>query len=631
MLVTMRGIAGSVFAKILLGLLVLSFGVWGIGDIFRYNNSDALVTVDGSTITTREFKRTLDREISGLRRSLGTQYSTDLIKNLGIPEQVLQEMINRILVHNEAARMNIQLSDAAIFNILRNNPSFQTETGGFDKFLFRRIIEQMGVSESDFIQEVKKDEEDKILRDALLSPPALPQSHVKTVHAAHMQERTADLLLFSEGVSDGKAVPEEEELKEFHQTNAQQFTLPEFRRLSYVIISAEALAKTITVSQEEVEAAYKQSIIRSASPEKRMVEQLLFTSEDKAKSALVQLRAGKAMELVAKNEGVLNANALSLGKIKENDVPEGAGGIVFSQKVGVFSEPYKSSFGWHIFHVSAIEPGHVTPFSQAAPPLRKSLAAQKAHDALYRLTHTIEDALASGATLEETAHSAGFDVLKLSPIDKNGNSQNGGKLPTPLLDGFLSTSFNLADNESSTLTSAGTDRYYIVRVDEIIPAKLRPFADVKSAVTTAWKKELAQKVLNKNVKEAHEALAAGSSTKEVAQKFGARIINSGKLARSSEKTSTGVALTRPLVDGIFSHGTGKATGFYKLPGGDYAIAVIREIGKQPSGEANAKEMAAISQKLQKHYADELLLQYIYHLRAEHSVHVNQELFETLLN
>ncbi len=627
MLSAMRDKAGGIFAKILLGLLVVSFAIWGIEDIFRHGGQTTVAKVAGKTISAVEFRQALDRELEGFRRILGPKFSDELIKSMGIPQQVLERMIYRMLLQKEAERLHINLDDKAVFTLIKNNPVFRNDTGSFDKQLFEQAVQNMNMSEADFVNEMRKDEIARLVTETLLSGLVIPPALLSAMVDATGQQRTADLMLFLPSPSLVKDAPTDEELITYQREHAQAFTVPEYRTLSYVILSPKTLSSNISVTEDEIRRAYEEKLPQISLPEKREVEQLLFKNSEEAHSAYEEIKSGASFARIMKKYQILNGNATKLGQLTRNEVPENAGDTVFNLKANGYSEPYQSSFGWHIFHVTAIEPAKVPALAELKSSLEKQVAQKKAETALFDSANKMEDALAGGTALEEAAKDAKLPIVRLGPIDNSGKDAEGKKPENfPSYPNFLDISFGLSQGEVSSLTNGQAAEYFIVRADKVQPAKIRALGEVKPQVAAAWKKEQADLIIERQAREAEKALAGGASATNVVSQHGGTIVTIGLIERNAD-TAAGYKLTREMLDDIFSLAPAQPGKLHLMPGGGYAIPILKSVSPVTHA-ANATHVAEMKKALTQNYINELFTQYMHYLEGKYSVRINHDALES---
>ena len=147
MLNTLRESTGSWIVKIFLGLLVLSFAVWGIGDLFRLKPDAAVVTVADTKISGREFLNDFNRQVRRMQQSLGPTFDTQQARQLGMVDQVIQQAVTRALYDQEVAELELTISDADIVAWIQQSSAFKNSFGRFDKLRFEQVIAQNGFNE----------------------------------------------------------------------------------------------------------------------------------------------------------------------------------------------------------------------------------------------------------------------------------------------------------------------------------------------------------------------------------------------------------------------------------------------------------------------------------------------------
>src|SRR5690348_10357233 len=136
MLQAIRSKAGSFVVKALFALLILTFGVWGIGDIFRTRSADTVVaSVGGHSISAEELQTAVRRALEQLSMRFGNAIDLQQAKQLGLIDQTLTQLVDRSLIDQEVARLQLDTSDDLIRNAITGNPSFRGSDGRFDRGL----------------------------------------------------------------------------------------------------------------------------------------------------------------------------------------------------------------------------------------------------------------------------------------------------------------------------------------------------------------------------------------------------------------------------------------------------------------------------------------------------------------
>lgn len=468
MLNSLRSIAGSWSAKILLLLLVVSFGVWGIGDVLRTSGRNPTIATIGATeISAAEYLHALHREAENLRASMGGDYSPDMLKNPMLNGWVLRQLVNNALMRQEADAIGLVPGDAEVVRRIRSDQMFQDNSGNFDKKIFEARLSGLGMSEKNYVKELKAELATSILMDTLTGTIPVPATEVRTLLEAREERRSVTVYALTPELVSNVAVPDEKQIKAYYDAHSKEFTVPEYRNLSYVAMTAADVRKDAPVSQDQLKAAYNERIDEFKRPERRTIEQLLFASEEQAKKAYDMAKGGTPFDDIAAQMPVLNKDTIMMGKVEKKDLILGADDAVFALPKDGVTTPIQSAFGWHVFHVTGIVPPATLSLEEARPTLEKELKQQNAENGLSHLTNAFEDALAGGNTLAEAARDQGLKVLTVGSVDHQGNAQNGRpNRALPDLDRFLDK-MDYADNPNVILTERGASFGYNTLVTDM--------------------------------------------------------------------------------------------------------------------------------------------------------------------
>lgn len=633
MLNTLRNQSGSLWAKLLLILLVLSFGVWGVGDMLRASGRNAPVAVVGGTDISRvELARAIEQESEAIRQMMGQNYSPEMLKTLGVANQALEKLINLRLLEIEAHRIGLLPSDDDVAEYIRQMPPFLDQQGKFSKDRVRAILSNKGISEAQLAADVRQQLGTNVLTGifSLISPA--PQAAAKHLHNILQESRTADLLVLP--ASSVKEIPaaDEEVLKAYHQQHAGQFVAPELRSLSYIVLKTAEIGKANPPSEDDIKAAYEERRAEFQQPETRNVAQLIFGSEELAKKAAELIKSGTKFADIP-NNAELAATKQQLGPIEKSTLPEQAAEVVFSMNEGETSQPIQTPFGWHIFRVGKIQPGGIRSLDDVRERLTHDLMLRNNESKISDISAQLEDSLAGGSTLEEAAQPFGLKVEKLPPVTKQGKDAQGN---TPQafaqFPRMLELAFRLDEKSESPLTPADEGVYFIVRVEKVEPEHLRPLDEVRKDVVKGWEAEQRLKKLHSMADDIATQLQQAADAAKLAPTYGS-LISTGKLTRTSAQMQNGKYLPPDMIDELFRLKPGKATKSYQFDGNNYAIAILRSVdanAKSADTNETKDQILEIRSSLSDTMKNELLQQYIMSLRARYDVQVNDTVLQDMM-
>lgn len=625
MLTAIRTHTKSLVVKILAGLLVVSFAVWGIEDMFTLATSSAspifeVGSLEGDEDVIRDEVR---RQIRRLRPMFGNQFTVDQAKALGIVESVVQRQIDDTALRLASQGMGIEISDDLVSKEIRNTPGFQA-FGSFDRARFLRILNKNLMTEARYIAAIRGELSNNQLLDSFTSKTA-PKMLVDSVYRHRQEKRIAETIVVSDSTQQKISEPDQPTLIGYHKDKASLFTAPEYRALSVVRLDAADLAGEILVANNEVKEAYEARVDEFTTPETRNVKQMIVAEEADAKRASEALSQGRDFAAVAMEIAKMDATAIDLGRVGRADMPfPELTDAVFALKSGESSAPQKSPLGWHVFSVNGIQLGGTKTFDGVKDRLTKDIAMEKAIDSLFELANKLEDSLGGGATLEETASQLNLKVVKFDAVDRSGKGKDSKPISNLPGGDFIGIAFSTEEGAESPLSETGNDGYFVLRVDGITAPVLKPLDTIKAEVIQAWKDE---KRAEKS-KQAATAIVArvnsGTLLNAIASEMGLEIMTSPALTRQPGKNSGG--LPQPLVDKIFSLSKGEAA--MARSGSGYAVGRLKEVTTAVPA-ADKEGLDKISDQLGLALQEDIFTQLAGGLRDRYGVTVNRQAIDGL--
>jgi len=560
MLHAMRKGASGWLAKGLLLLLVASFGLWGIGsDMLGSSAGSDVIEVGDETITIGEFQREYQNQIVSLSNVYRQRISREQARQLGLLENTVRILTDRLLLSEKAKALGLGATDAAVLDEIRNGPTFKNEAGVFDRFRFQEYLRQTGYSEAEFVEVLRKD----LMRQQLLStfaldPSVTPEILVDTLFNYQQEKRSASYIELANSNVKNAPAPTDDQLQTFIEENPQAYTAPEYRKASFISLTPELFTSQVSVTDAEMIEEYEGRKNEFDIPENRHIQQMIFEDEATAKAAAALISAGSEFATVAKDQLQLTPEDIDLGETGKAELFEELQEPVFSVLVDGVTPPVKTDLGWHLVKVTKITPAKLQTLEEVKDRIKRSVALRKAVDIVYEKSTALEDEFAGGATIEEAAKAADVPVTNTDWIDAGGLTPNGTpatKLPaTPE---FLPELFAKAKDADIDLTETRSGNYFAVSTVDIKPSALKALTDVKNAATSAWTANW-QKDENQKLAEALlEKLKSGTSLEDAATS-----------ANVTVKTADAALRSRPA-QGFSAKA---AEDLFGLKEGDYALA-----------------------------------------------------------
>lgn len=619
MLQAIRSKAGSFVVKALFALLILTFGIWGIGDIFRNRGTDtAVATVGDRSIPAEELQTALRRALEQLSARFGTAIDMQQAKQLGLVDQTLAQLIDRSLIDQEAVRLRLDVSDDLIRNVITANPSFRGSDGHFDGGLFNAVLAANNLTEDRYVALLRHDVPRNDLLHAVTAGAIAPQPVVDLLYRYRNEKRTGDIVALPiAGVPD-VGQPSEDELKAFYEKHQDLFRAPEYRGFTLVSLSPSDVAKGIEIPEAKLKEEYDQRQDELQIPERRDMEQILAPSEEKAKEAEAALAAGKDWREVATTIAGQAPDTIDLGLMRREELPKALGEVAFELPLDKPSEPVKTPLGWHILRAVKIEPPVAQTFDEAKPKLEADLAQQEAVDRIYKVANNVDDALAGGATLSDAAEKFGLKTTLVEVVDNAGHDPQDKPVTLPVSAGdILKLAFATDEGQTSRVTETPDGAIFAVHVDKTIPSHVKPLDEVKDKAVAAWQADRRREIVAKEAEELAAAVTPGTRLATVAGEKALKATTSPPFTRHPENDT---AVPPPLVGKLFAARPGEvvtasdATGSY--------VAQLDEV--QRPEDVSQTAAAGLSHELDTAEQVDLAEEFTRALRARFPVEIHRE-------
>jgi len=619
MLQAIRSKADSLFVKVLFALLIVSFVGWGVYYALPKLGSDTSVAFVGDQkITPEQLNQSVRQRITQLRQVFGAGFDIEQAKQLGVVDQQLGELINNALIGLEVNRLQLAIGDDAVRGVIFGDPNFKSATGQFDRQRYQQILAQSGMSEAQYESGLRANIVRRELVQSVVSGVAAPKPLVDALYHIRAEKRVAETVFLPYALVTDVGQPSESDLQDFHDKHPDLFRAPELRSFTVAIMNVDDLAKTLTVSDDELRDEYQKRLDEFQTPERRHVEQILAPDQATADQIESALKGGKTFAAAAE-AAKLSGNPLDLGTVTQKDLPDPQiASAAFALAKDGISDPIKSAFGWHILHVVAIEPARVEAFDQAKPKVLTEMQRAQASDAIDRLSKRADDELAASNNLEKLASDLGMKLVSPADVDKTGHTVNGGavEIPPPS-DEILQTVFGTEQGQMSNVTDTSDGGFYVIRVDKVTPSMVRPLSDVHDRVLSAWQQAQRIDRVGKQAKEILDAVNGGTALKDVAAQRSLQTTTTSKL----ERQGNAGGLPDTLVTALFHVKPHQAASGQSADGA--YVAELTEIIPADT-VADKAQVNQLTQQLASTLQQDLLTQYEAALRQHFSVTIDRD-------
>ncbi len=625
MLDSLRKSSSGWIAKGLMGLLVISFAVWGVNDVFTGFSTNAVATVGGEPITSDRFQIALDQKVRDFSQRIGQPVTRGEAYKYGLDRSTLSELIGLKAFDIGAKKAGLAVGDAVVGANITQDQGFNNAFGKFDRQAFEMTLQQMGISERTYIEDRRAYLVRLQLNGALESANVVPASVLDAITRFQNETRRAKYIILPPAAVGDIATPDEKVLTAYYDKAAIHFTTPETRDFTVADLNIEDLIANAVISEDALKAAYENRRAEFDQPERRIVTQIPFPTEDAAKAADERLKKGEPVSKLVSELG-LEMKDVELGDIARGEMlSQELGDAAFALPEGKFSDPVKGPLGFVILHVTKITPAVPSTFESAKGKLRVLMASEQAQNEVYDIQNTIEDARAGGASLEEVAAKNHLSLTKFKGVTANGTDLKGDTpVGLPTFKDLMKTVYANEIGDQIPPGDTGRGGYFWINVDNVTPAKQKPFAEVRADVEKLWKDETRKAKLAELAMSLAERGNKGETIEKIATSIGRSALLSPPILRSSEsETFSRLAVTR-----LYAQPEG---GFVSGPVGFGDSMIVMQVANitVPETDVTSKDYAALKEQLQGALSTDQLLTVVGGYQKSLGVEINSQLLTRL--
>lgn len=589
-------------------LAMLIFGLGGFGITSFGGGTVAIGKVGDREITVDDYARALQQEINAFGAQFGQQVTFAQAQALGIDRSVQSAVVTRAALDNEAARVGISVGDETVAAEVMATQAFQGVSGSFDRETYRMQLERLNFSESDFEADLRRDVARQLLQGAVAGGFAAPEALTDTLYAWSAERRGFSLLRLTEAALTAPLpAATDADLAEFHQAGIDRYTRPEAKRLAYVALLPETLAAQITVSDDDIRAAYEARRAEYVVPERRLVERLVFPDDAAAAEAKARLDAGESFESLVQARGLALAD-IDLGDVTRADLGA-AGEAVFALAEPGVAGPLPSDLGPALFRMNAVLAAQETTLEAVRDTLAAEIALDDARRAIADKVEAVDDLLAGGASFDDLVRE---QAMEKGTLDYAPTAED---LPAFAADpGFRAAAEAVAEGDFPEALLLDDGALLAIQFVEIVPATPIPLEAVKDRVAADWRADALQKALSARAVEIKAAVEGG-----------ARLETLGIVSRTAAIARDGTVENAPsdLVAQVFRMAEGDLA--VVESGGFTGVVQLDAITPAASEGADAEALkAAIAAQAEQALAQDAFLLFGAALQAEAGISLDQQ-------
>lgn len=626
MLDSLRSASRSWISKLLLGVLVLSFGVWGIADVFRGGmTGNAALTAGGSEVSATDYRFAYEQQVMRLSQQFRQRLTREQAKSIGVENQVLAQLAAGVVLDEGARNMQLGLSKDGIARLTAEDPAFQDASGNFNRAQFDAVLRQSGIRAQDYLENRAKVARRQQMVEAATDGIKMPDAMLKALALYQGESRSVDYITIPVEKSDAIPAPSDDALKAYFDAHKDEYKAPEYRKVTYVKLEPADIADPAAVTQEEINEYYEKNKARYGTIEQRTIEQIGFADEAAANAAQEKIAAGTSFLDIGKEQGKTEDD-LKLGTFEKSAIPDQTiADAAFALAENGVSPVVKGGFGPVILRVTKIDPAHVKPLSEVEAEIRTTLANNIAASSISGIHDSYEQQRSDGASMADVAKGLSLKTVTVDAVDAEGNDPSGKPVELPNGQALLAAAFQAEqgfDNDALTMGNVG---YLWYQIDGVTPARDRTLDEVKDKVVAAWKGEEAVKRLNQRLEDLKKRLDGGATLDAIASELGLEKQTKRGVTRSTNDADIGSAAAAQIF-----RGPNGFTGTAAAPSDDAQILFKVTEVTEPASAGPDTIPEQQRNYLSTALSDDVLEQMVGELQKQYPVKINQTVINNAL-
>jgi peptidyl-prolyl cis-trans isomerase D len=615
MLHTLRAFAKTWIAKILLAVLVVSFGAFGINNVISDLGSNTVAHIGDQDITSQDFQRAYQAQINNVAQQIGKLPTSQEAMAMGIPSQVISRLASDAVINKFGANMGLGASDDHISKMLQQDPSFKNALGQFDQTAFAQALQQNGFTEAQYLGDQVKTARRQQVAVGLFGDAAIPDAALELANRYNGDTRTINYFVLNAINIPSIPDPTDADLTAYLKAHQTDYRTEETRTADVMVLSPDVLASGKKITDDAIATEYERTKATLVKVEKRAIKQAVLTN-DQATAFQIGQAAGKSFDDMVKAAAVTVTDLGSLSKEGITDATLAT--AAFGLKQGDFVL-IPGIQGKRAITVTNIEPGGQISLADAKADIAKSLALQQAKTEFGNDLDQIEDLRAGKQPLATIAQRYGLKVATVT-LTASGDALSAvPDLAAADRARVAQTVFTAKpDALTPSIQISGSENVWF-DLKTVVPARDQTLAEVHDAIAKAWTKEKTDAGMKTEADKIVADLKAGKTFDDIASSLNQFPILSQPLTRQGDKTAgeASTVLNTTVATAVFNGGANHYG--YAVDGdGDYVIFQVTAITPATGAPADQIKTAVTNSVRDSLYGD-----FVSGLRQDDGLKLNQ--------
>ncbi|MDB5566340.1 MAG: PpiC-type peptidyl-prolyl cis-trans isomerase [Tardiphaga sp.] len=610
---------GKTVMTVVMVVLIGSFAIWGIADIFKGYGKSTLATIGSTEISTEQFRQLYNDKLQQIGRQFGRPLTSDQARAFGVDRQVLQQVIAEAALDEDARRKGLGVADAEVMRQIVNDPNFKGSTGTFDAPRFQQLIRSLGYSEQRYVAEQRKVSLRRQIAGTVTAGIEPPKTLIEAMSRFQNEQRTIEYVKLDAAHAGTVDAPSPEALAAYFEDHKTQFRAPEYRKIAFVVMTPEEMAKWSVVTDDDAKKVFEERKDKLATPEQRQISQIVFPTAEEAQAARAKLSDTFTFNDLAKERN-LSPSDIDLGMVAKSAIIDpSVADAAFSLAPDGISQPVTGRFGVTLVKVGKVEAGTQPTYDSIAVALKRDLAIERARAVVADMHNKMEDERGGGSNVVDAAKKLGLTSVTIDAVDRSGRTPAGqpvAGIPAGL--DIVSQAFNSdvgIDNDA--LRVGGGYVWYDVL--GVTPSRDRTLDEVKDQVETRWRDDQVTTRLRTKADEMAKKLSGRVKLADEATAAGLKVETSVPFKRDASVPD----LSAGVIQSVFRSAKDDAGQAQGATPSEWIVFRVTDISAPPVDMAS-DEVKKLKDTLQRGQTDEQVAQYVTKLESQIGTRINEE-------
>ncbi|WP_422410081.1 MULTISPECIES: SurA N-terminal domain-containing protein [unclassified Endozoicomonas] len=603
MLQSMRDKAKSWVTFVVVGIIAFMMAITGLETLAPNPNNPNVASVNGEDITRAQLTQSLEQQRRMLIQQMGDQFDPSLIDEKQLRESVLQSLIDRSLLLQEAKNGGMGLGQKELDAMIVRMPEFQQD-GKFDQDRFMMMVRSLGMSPAQFRVLLSDETVLQQIQAGVAGSEFVTQSEINRLTALESQKREITWLTLDVAKVRDSIEPTEDQVKSYYEAHRDQYMTSEQVEISFVEMDRASMVEDLEVDEQAVKDEYQRRLqdIEENAADTQTVSTILIQTGDQrsleearkiAAEVESRLKAGEAFARLAEeysDDPVTSAKGGDMGQVQPGIFGDTFDETVASLEPGQVSRPVETDFGVQIIKLTSREKPVIPSFDELKDEIATGLKAQEAETIYLEKTRKLADISFEASDLAQPAEQLGLTIQTAGPFTRQGGSTDVTSNAKVIAAAFSDDVLELGAN--SELIELSPEKAMVLRVKKHLKPELRPMAEVQDSIVQALKIEEAREQLVKRAEALQAKLVAGDTVKQVAESEGLNWTEAKTIARREQ------GVPQPLLIESFKMPhpeDGKSSyASVELSNGDIAVVALSKVveGKPLEADTASNRMMA---------------------------------------